>query len=64
VAFVNIKHTLNKLVFFALFKLLLRACQTEIVRSTLLGLLQDGRVLIAGGTDAQGDVLATAEIYK
>jgi hypothetical protein len=27
-------------------------------------LLQDGRVLIVGGTDAQGNVLATAEIYK
>ena len=27
-------------------------------------LLQDGRVLIVGGTDAQGNFLATAEIYK
>ncbi len=35
VALVNIKSTPNKLVFFALFKLLLRACQTEIVRKSL-----------------------------
>jgi len=27
-------------------------------------LLQDGRVLITGGTDAQGNALATAELYK
>ena len=27
-------------------------------------LLQDGRVLVTGGTDINGDVLATAELYK
>jgi Galactose oxidase, central domain len=27
-------------------------------------LLKDGRVLVVGGTDANGNALATAELYK